>query len=125
MFWGVSRRRKPQGRCHVLVSGPPPPQVRIPPNDLATATAAANQAVIDDPPDWTLIDDLGDDDIHSNAPGYSHFFWNPSDIDDGYRELQYVAIGSIAVGFGGAALLKIAALAERRSQACWSGDANM
>lgn len=73
---------------------------------------AAEAALINDPPTSTELGDLGEDDIHSNAPGYFHFLFNPSDMDDdlesGTYKLWAVAGTSLAVAGGLAALPALA-----------------
>lgn len=69
---------------------------------LSTAAEAAQDAFDDaEPPTWTGIGDLGDDDIHSGAPGYWHFVFNPSDLDEGWlQNTQYAALWTAAIAGG-------------------------
>lgn len=65
---------------------------------------AAEAALINDPPTSTELGDLGDDDIHSNAPGYMDFLnpWSsdnmPADHDLLGWGLRYLNQGTIVVG---------------------------
>ena len=58
---------------------------------------AAQAALIENPPTWTELGDLGDDDITTGAPGYLHFLFNPSGMDEGWlQSTQYVALTTAA-----------------------------
>ncbi len=70
--------------------------------ELNQTTTQAQTTAANNPIETLSIADLGPDD-DSNAPGYFHFLFNPSDMDDDLETAFYAAAGTAAAAGGTAA----------------------